>query len=175
MKSKTVVFGFMIVAAVLFFGVELRSAGNKTDTATMKIGVVNIRKVFRECKRNAKYRADALSEQSKWQAEEEKLQKEIDAVKAGLKALKPDSSDHLAQVKELLEKQAAFEASRQYNNQRRALNDQRWTEDVYKEVLRIVNQLAQQKGLELVFDKYEPEFPSARSDELMLTLSTHKL
>jgi len=39
----------------------------------------------------------------------------------------------------------------------------------------MTNELAKQKGLDLVFESDEPEFPASSRDELMLTISTHKL
>jgi Skp family chaperone for outer membrane proteins len=66
-------------------------------------------------------------------------------------------------------------ALQDYNKQQRMLKDKRWTEGLYEEILQLTSELAAEKGLELVFDKDEPEFPAASSDELMLTLSTNKV
>ncbi len=175
MKTKVIVLSCLIGAVVLFLCCGYGSAEPKSKTVTDKIGVVNIRKVFRESKKNAKYRADALSEQARLEAEGQRLQREFEAQKAGLKALKPGSSDYLVQVKELLQKQAELEANRQFNNQQRTIKDQQWTESFYKEILKITSELGEQKGLVMVFEKGEVEFPSMSPDELMLTLSTHKL
>ncbi len=175
MKTKAMVLSCLTGVVILFVCYGYSSANPKDKTVTDKIGVVNIRKVFRDCKKNARYRADALSEQAKWDAEEQRLQKEIEAQKAGLKALKPGSNDYLAQIKELLQKQVELEAGRQFNNQQRTLKDQQWTENLYKEILQITSELAEQKSLVMVFEKGEVEFPSMSPDELMLTLSTHKL
>jgi Skp family chaperone for outer membrane proteins len=154
---------------------EYGSAKSRADKAVVNIGVVDVRKCFRDCKRNVKYSADVMAEESKWDTEQGKLSREIDSQKIGLKALKPGSSDYLAQIKELLQKQANFEAARQFNNQQRTLKDQRWTEDLYMEILKIVGELAEQKQLDLVLQKDVINFPTASPDELMLTLSTHKL
>ncbi len=175
MKTKTLALYCLIGAVVLLMGHAYSSAEPKAVENVAKIGVVNIRKIFRDCKKNAKYRQDAMADQSKWDAEMEKLQKEIEQQKDGLKVLKPGSSDYLAQMKELMQKQAELEAGRQFNNQQRALKDQRWTEDLYKEILKVVRELAEEKGLVLVFEKGEVDFPVSSPDELMLTLSTHKL
>lgn len=175
MKVKATALSFLIGVVVLFLSTESHFAGTKTDPAPLKIGVVNIRKVFRDCKRNAKYRSDTLAEQSRWQAAEEKLQNQIDVLKDALKALKPGSSDYLKQLQELIQKQAEFESTRQFNSQQRTLKDKLWTEDFYQEILKIIAELAKQKELDLVFERSEPDFPAAGPDELMLILSTHKL
>jgi Skp family chaperone for outer membrane proteins len=175
MKIKAVVLSCLMCAVVLFVGYEYSQAQPKVDKPTSKIGVASVRKAFRNCKRNSKYREQAIAEQVRIKAEEEKLSKEIEAQEAGLKALKAGSSDQLAQYKELLDKRATLEVQRQFNNQQRALKDRQWTEGLYKEILRITGELAQQKGLELVLEVDEPEFPVESGDELMMTLSTHKV
>jgi len=175
MKTKTMVLSCLTLVAILFVCYGYSSAKSEDKTTVGKIGVVNIRKVFRDCNRNAKYRADAMSEQSKLEAEIQKMQKDTEAQKAGLIALKPGSNDYLEQARELLRKKAELEAMRQFNAQKRAIKDQQWTENLYKEVLQITRELAEQKGLVMVFEKGEVEFPSMNPDELMLTLSTHKV
>jgi Skp family chaperone for outer membrane proteins len=178
MKMKMIVLGCLMCAAVLFVAPEYLCQGQaqpKTDKPSSKIGVMSVRKAFRNCKRNSKYADQASAEQIKIKAEEEKLAKEIEAQEAGLKALKPSSSDYLVQVKGLLEKRAGLDAQRQFNNQQRALKNRQWTETLYKEILRITGELAQQKGLELVLEVDEPDFPIESGDELMMTVSTHKV
>jgi Skp family chaperone for outer membrane proteins len=175
MNRKAVVLGCLMCVVVLFAGLQYSQAQWKTDKPSSKIGVASVRKAFRNCKRNSKYREQAIAEQARIKAEEEKLSKQVEAQEAGLKALKVGSSDQLAQYKELLDKRAALEVQRQFNNQQRALKDRQWTEELYKEILRITSELAQQKDLELVLEVDEPEFPVESGDELMMTLSTHKV
>jgi len=181
MNVKTMILGGLIGLMTLCLGYEYGWAESQADSAAtvndnrLNIGVVNIRKVFRDCKSNARYRADALAEKSRWDADEEKLQKQIDAQKAGLKALKPGSDDYLKQYQQLLLKQAELEAQKQFHQQQRTLKDQKWTEELYLKVLKIIAELAAEKKLALVLEQDQPQFPSVSPDELMLTLSTHKV
>jgi len=147
----------------------------KADTLGLKIGVVSIRKVLRNCKRSARYKVDILADQGRANAKLQELSKQIETQEAGLKALRPGSSDYLAQLKELLEKRYQLEAQQEFNQQQNALKHHKWTEELYKEILQITKELAEQKGLDLVFEKDEPEFPVASSEELVMVLSTHKL
>jgi Skp family chaperone for outer membrane proteins len=94
---------------------------------------------------------------------------------AGLKTLKRGSVDYLAQYKELLEKRAKLDVQQQVINQERSAKDQKWMEELYSEILQITVELAKQKGLELVLGADEPEFPMESADQLMMTLSTHKV
>lgn len=175
MKIKTMTLSCLIGLSVLFVGYQFSRAEAGADEPSLKVGVVNVRRVFRDCSRNITYRAEAVAEQSKVRQELGKLAQEIEAAEAGLKALKPGSSDHLAQAKAILEKRANLNALQEYNKQQRTLKDKQWTERFYEEILRMTGELAEEKGLDLVFDKDEPKFPASSSDELMLTLSTNKL
>jgi len=175
MKTKTVMFLGCLAGVVLLTGYQYSLAQPKADQHSLTIAVVNVREIFRKCNRNAKYRQDAMAEYNTAMLELEKLSKQIQADEAGLKTLKPGSPDHLKQYQDVLKKKGELDARQQYLKQERSLKDQRWTEQVYQEVLQIVKELAEKKGLDMVFDKEEPEFPSASGDELMLTLSTHKV
>jgi len=186
MKTRAVVLGVLISAVVLFLGYGYSAycaeAAAKTGSAepgagavNSKIGIVSIRNVFRDCKVNASYRDKELAEQAKKNAELDVIEKEIAAQEAGLKALRPGTSDHMKQYEDLLNKQARFEAAKQFVSQQRVLKDRRWTEDLYKEALRITKELAKQKGLTVVLEADEPNFPMPSADELMMALQTHKV
>jgi Skp family chaperone for outer membrane proteins len=188
MKIKMMALSCLIAAIVLFTGYQYSMAKSKTDTepdakkevknsdtASSKIGVVSVRKVFENCKRNEKYREEAKAEQNKIIADLDKMKADIDAGKAGLKTRKEGSNDYMALVKEVLEKQASYQAQQEFLKQQIELKDQRWTEQLYKDILKIVQRIAQDKGFEMVFEADEPQFPSASVNELMLSIRTHKL
>ncbi len=176
MKSKVLIsLSCLVGAAVLFAGYEHSLAQPKPGQLPVKIAVVNVRDVFRNCKRNAKYRQEAMAEYNKTMAELERLSKQIQADEAGLKTLKPGSPDYLKQYEEVLRKKAELDYRQQYLKQERGLKDHRWTEELYQEILRITKEVAEQKGLSMVLDKQEPEFPASSADELWAIISTHKL
>jgi Skp family chaperone for outer membrane proteins len=181
MKTKLAILAGLISAIALLVSYAYSKANpavtkaDKTASAPPKIGVVCIRRIFQDCQRNAKYKEQATNEQDKAIAELERLSKEIDNEKAGLRSLRTGSSDYMARVKEILEKQASLEAQREFRKQQLELQDQRWTETLYGDILRITGEVAKQKGLDMVFDKDEPELPAPTANELMLTIRTHKL
>jgi Skp family chaperone for outer membrane proteins len=47
-------------------------------------------------------------------------------------------------------------------------------EALYQETLKITKEVAKEKGVTLVLERTEPEFP-VTPDELMMTFSTHKV
>jgi Skp family chaperone for outer membrane proteins len=185
MKTKLTILTVLIIAIALFTSYECGQASPKSDKAaapkadkvasvSSKIGVVCIRSIFQNCRRNAKYKEEVTSEQEKTITELEQLSKEIDNEKSGLRSLRTGSSDYMARVKEILEKQANLEAQREFRKQQIEIQDQRWTEALYSDILRTIGEVAKQKELDMVFDRDEPEFPSSSANELMLTIRTHK-
>jgi len=159
----------------LAMGYEYSQAQPKADEPSLKIGVISIQRVFLDSERNAKYMEEAIAEQRRLEAQLDKLAKEIEAERAGLKALKLHSSDYLASVKEILEKEAKLKAQQNFYKLQIELKDLRWNEELYKDVLREIYEVAEQKGLDLVFDKSEPELPTSSAIQLKLDIRTHKL
>jgi Skp family chaperone for outer membrane proteins len=175
MKTNVaIISSFVIGAMVLFMVYEFSRADATVEEPLAKIGVVSIRGVFRDCKRNIKFRTEAMAEQNRIRGELNELSKEIEADEEALKTFKSGSSDHLAQIKSLLEKRAQLEARAEYIKQQTTLRDRQWTEHLYQEILEATEEVAKQKGLDVVLEYTEPEFPIS-GEELMLTISTHKV
>ena len=175
MKTKVFIIA-LTVGFLLPLAYQATQAQSSLNVTNSKIAVVSIQKIFQQCQTNAKYRQQATLEQEQAVAELDQLTKEVEAQKAGLNTLKPGSTDYLQAMQDILTKQGQLEAKRQFTQQSFALKDQQWTAKIYKDVLRIVNEVAQQKGLELVLEKNEPELlDSAPANELMLTIRTHKV
>jgi Skp family chaperone for outer membrane proteins len=147
----------------------------KQPGSGLKIAVVSIAKIFQNCKRSVSYREEAGAEQNGIIAELEKLSKEIEAERAGLKTLKEDSSDYMARAKELFEKQASYQARQEFYKQQMELKDKLWTKELYQDILRIAGEIAKEKGLDLVFREDEIDFSEANTSELGLAIRTQKL
>lgn len=176
MKTKTIVLVCLAVIVALPMTGEYSRAGSKrAPKSTMEIGVVSILKIFQNCKKNEKYRQSVTAERARTEAEMEKLSKEIEAEEAGLRTLKIGSDDHLARAKQILTKQASLQAQQEFYKQQAALKEQQWAEKVYKDILRITAEVAKKKGLDIVLEKDEPEFPLSNYTELMTVISTHKV
>ena len=175
MKIKAIVLSCLIGAVVLFMGYGYSRAESKADVTGSKMGVVSVQRIFLECKMSNKFEEETAAERNKAVLDLQRLSKEIEAEEAGLKALKAGSSDYWASMKNMLQKQGSLQAQQKVYEQQMALKYQRRIEKFYKDVLRVVNEVAKQKGLDLVFENSEPKLPSSNFNELTLTISTHKL
>ncbi len=173
MKIKTMVLGLLVCMVVLLCGHTYSSA--QPSEMALKIGVISVERVLRDCKATAKFREQITADNKKMVAEEEKLSLEIKALTTGLQsgALKVGSSDHLAQYKEMLQKQAELEALKEFNPRQSALKQQQWTQELYRKILQTTKVLALEKDLILVLEKSEPEFPV--QTELGMIIGTHKV
>ena len=175
MKIKVMALSVLIGVIVLSFAYERSAAESKTDPSSLKIGIVNVKKIFQDSKKHAGYMEQAMAERQKIEAQLDKLAKEIEADKAGIKTVKEDSSEYMEMVKEILENQAKLQAQQEFYKRQVEIKDQRWTEQFYADILRATGEVAKEKGLDLVFENGEPELPATSAEGLMMAIRTHKL
>jgi Skp family chaperone for outer membrane proteins len=173
MKIKMVLLGCLIFCVLLFSGYEYTSA--QTGEPASKIGVMSVERVLRDCKATAKYREQMKAEGDKMAAEMEVLSKEIQALKAGLQlgTLVVGSSDYFKQHWELAQKQAELNARKEYIPNQQMLQQQLWTQKIYQKILEVAKEVGAEKGLILVLEKSEPEFPI--QSDFGLIIGTHKV
>ena len=175
-RSKLVLIGVIsIIVLAVALGTDGAEAEKQQAQNGIKIGVVNIRSLFENSTRHKKYQAEASAEQERIVAELEKLSKEIDAGKAGLKAFKAGSADYMKNVRELLNKQAKLEAEQEFHKQQFKENDKTWTENFYLDIMKQVETISEQKGFTLVLTKDQLQLPAESANDLMLAIRTHKL
>ena len=115
MKIKTAVLVCLISLVILLLVHEYGMAQMNTNNTTLPIGTVDVRRALRDCSATAKYRERTNAENSKMDAEEQQLTREIQALAAGLRALKPNSSDYMEQYREYLQKQGELKTMKEYN------------------------------------------------------------
>jgi Skp family chaperone for outer membrane proteins len=154
---------------------EAVKSKTKPVGAGLKVGTINIRRIFQESKKGADYRKEATAEQDRIVAELDRLSKEIEAEKAGLKTLKEGSDDYMTSAKGLFEKQANYQARQEFYKQKMEMKDQLWTREVYQDIIRMAGEVAKEKGLDLVFKDDEIDFTEPDVSELGLNIRTQKL
>ena len=174
MKSKTAV--IILVISVLVFAASYdHSRAAESGGGQMKIGIVSVRKIFNECKRSAAYRDKTGEQRREMEAELDKLNKQIELDKAGLKTLKEGSDDYWVTMKDVLTKTSSYETQQKFYQQQLTLGEQRWIEALYQDVIRETGTIAREKGLDIVLEKSEPTLPAENGNELTLAISTHKV
>jgi len=175
MKTRLLLLS-VLISPIMFLGfAESAAESPLSEGLGLKIGVLSVQKIFQDCKKNAEYRKEIIAERQRLLSELDALQKEIEAAKAGLKTLKIGSDDYVARTKQILEKQANFQANQEFYKMQLELKDQKWTEQLYLDILRATEEIAKEKQLDLVLEKSEVEFPAAGANDLMLTIRTNKL
>jgi Skp family chaperone for outer membrane proteins len=175
MKIKTLISSCLVGMVVLFLVHQFGEAQPLANGPTSNIGVVNIEKALQNCQATAKFKERAETEKREMDAEEKKLSDDIDSLRGTLQALVPNSPDWLAQYKDMLKKESELKSLKELNPQIRAMRAHQWTEKLYPEILRITKELAVQKGLAIVLSVEEPQLPTQRYEELVMTLRTHKV
>jgi Skp family chaperone for outer membrane proteins len=175
MKIRSIIVSCLIGAVVLGLGYEHSRAQSKAGNPSVKIGVISIRKIFQDCQRRKAHDEELRAEEQKVNIRLNELKRKIDAARAGLEALKPDSSDYLALERDLRQKEQIYQAERQYYEKVLGLNDRQWTKQFYEDILRVCGAVAKQKGLDLVFERSKPDFSTVSATELLMTIQTHKL
>jgi Skp family chaperone for outer membrane proteins len=174
MNGKMAVGGFLVCVmlslAVLEYG---RAAAPATGPAA-KVGVVSMREVFKASGKHKQYSAQAMARQAQARAQLDNLRKEIEGDEAELKTLRQGTPDYTQQLQVVLEKRAKMQSQQEFLKQQSMLDDKKWLEDLYQAFAKATKDLAQEKGLDMVLERTEPEFP-VPSDELMTTLYMHKV
>jgi Skp family chaperone for outer membrane proteins len=175
MKIKTMLLSFSACIIILSIGHEYSQAQQKADTQSAKIGTVSIVKIFRNCKRTAAHKIQMNAEQEKIMMELEELAKQLKAQENMLNAIKQDSGDYLVKREEFFKMRADLEAQQAFSKEQALLKEYRWRKEVYQDILRIISELAEQKGLDLVLEKNEIDVSSLSVNELNQTMITHKV
>ena len=170
MKLKSII---VTVLVIVMSGLIMNAWA--ADNKCLKIGVVSVRKIFQDCKRNTKYRQEMSVERDKLEAELESLSKDIDAGKSKLKMLKQGSADYLSGMKDVLDKQGSLQAKQEYFKRQMDVREQAVIEQLFKDVLKATGEVAKSKGFDIVLEKSEPDLPASSSNELTLVISTYKV
>lgn len=177
MKIKAVLLSCLVSLVVLFAAHQYSLAQANYGKPALLIATISVSRAIQDCRATAKFGEKARTENAGMEAEEYKLDKEVQAMTAALRVgtLKPDSTDYAQQCRELVQKQTQLKVMQDTNARLKILAQQLWTEKLYKEILRITKELVSQEGLALVLAVDEPEFPMPRYEELVMALRTHKV
>ena len=173
MKSRTVIMG-VVICVVALLATWGHGQAASSSAGGSRIGFVSIRKVFNQTQHQIEFRTQAIARQRRALSALEDLAREIKAEEDDLQTQKQGTADYLQRLQSVMDGRAKLKSREQFIEQQRALENKLWTEKLYEETLKIVATLAEERGLDLVLERTEPNFPMA-SDELMAALGTHKV
>ncbi|MCK5564021.1 MAG: OmpH family outer membrane protein [Planctomycetes bacterium] len=176
MRIKNVIVLAVLCSLVLgVFGYEYSWAKSEKEISSVKVGVISIRGVFENSKRNAQWQDEMERHRKQIVGELEKQSAVIKAVRADMETRKPDSVDYLNLMREMMEKAGSLEAKEKFHQQDLAMKEQRWTEKLYLDMAKAVAKVAKSQGLDIVLAKDENQFPAATANELMMIIKTSKI
>jgi len=174
MNGKIAAGGFLVCVLASLAVLEHGRAAAPAAGPGLRVGVVSMREVFKASNKHKQYSAQAMHRQVQTRAQLDDLRKEVEGEEAELKTLKQGTADYRQQMQVLFEKRARMQSQQEYLKQQSVLDDKKWLEDLYQAFARATQSLAKEKGLDMVLERTEPEFP-VPSDELMTTLYMHKV
>jgi Skp family chaperone for outer membrane proteins len=156
MKSTVVALSCLITAVVLLAGGMVGGSKAQVPTPGAQIAVVRIVETLQVLAKARKHADEIMADRSKARAELQALAKEIETEEAELAGLKASTSDHLKQSEALAEKKAHYTAHKDFLDRQILLKQQMWTQKAYGEIVRVIREVAVEKGLPLVLVKDDP-------------------
>jgi len=176
MRTTSVIMAIVLCGAFVCLSEPGTVAGPAAlSSAGCRVGVVSVRRIFEKCRRNEQYRARAEAEKKQAETELKELSRQIESDRAQMSAFKAGSKEHLEMVRQVLDKEAGLQWRQEFFKQKFELRDQRWTEDLYTDILAATGELAAEEDLDLVLEVDQVQFPASTANELMLTIRTHKV
>ena len=143
--------------------------------APAKIAVVNVTKVIKTCDKFKKWQDAKQKEVEQIEAEFKAMKDELAALNENLKIRTPGSEDHRKLAKDFVEKKAALQAKDSAYKEIWDNEKEMWTEQLYQQLLGVIDKVATQKGLDIVIANEEFNLKDPMRPEIMQTIVTKKL
>jgi Skp family chaperone for outer membrane proteins len=171
MSKKTFLACCITAVVIMALAFDGNIAQSKSEpTGSVKIGVVSVKRIYDESKKNTRFRDNMTAEQEQVLAQLEKARAEIEAERAGLKTLKPGSTEHMGQVKVLMEKQAKLSAEQEFQKQQLTVKERQWIEQMHNDIVRITGEVARKRNLDIVLESSEIDLTEVPDDMLVMSI-----
>ena len=175
MKSKTTMaLGCVAILLVLVFNLGILAQQDAPTDALQRVGMVSVMAVIQQCQANRDFLVAINAEQDKIIREQTQADQDLKSEVQVLNTLLQGTKDHDAQLKLVINKQATLQGQAEYYKQYFQVKDMKWKNELYQKILAAVNAVAEAKGLTMVFERTEPQFP-IKAEQFAVTVSTHKL
>jgi Skp family chaperone for outer membrane proteins len=150
---KTSKYFLVLIVAVALVTVWFAGYGhaeNKTGPMAARVAVIDIVKVFNEFQRTKEVSERLNKEQAELQNQRKLKIDRIDALKAQLDNLNPDSPDFYKRQKELLALSIELKNFTDLSTENLKTEFRVQTEDIYKEMLKAIESVAKEQGYDLI-------------------------
>lgn len=175
MKTSKLITAALIIA-MLFLGVYHYGTLNAASAvAPAKIGVINVTEVLENSQKHKDWQTKMQAERAEIEKEFAKMKEELEALQANLKLLTAGSADYLKLQSDFLQKKAVMDAKDEFYRAKVESEMQKWTEELYQKLLKVVEEVATQKGLDMVMSDESLDLPAPSLRDFMLTIKTKKM
>ena len=168
MKTGNVIFCVLAVLVVLFGLVREPGQAQSQSMSFGQIGVVCISRVLKSRAQSSAWEDKRKAEEKKIEEDLTNLQREIRRAKEDMETREPGSADFQRLGLEWMEKQAVYEARKEFYKRDLSVKEDRWSNEeqewargLYKEALKAIEQVAKTRGIEIVAATEEFPSPSA--------------
>ena len=174
-NSKTTILVVTVAILVLLGAYQRGKLNADSEIKSAKIGVVDVTKVLENSAKNKQWQEKMQQEQTDTKNRFNQMRTEFEAIGANLKLRTPGTEDFLKLRQEMIEKGAMLEAKNKFYQDKVTFEMQRWTEELYQQLLKVVSDVAKDKGLDMVIADEQLLLPSPSLQDFMLTVKTRKL
>ena len=173
MKTRTLI--AMAAAAVVTAGIFWQGALQADLAGAPKVGVVDVTRVLENSQRHKAWQQKMEQEQAEARTEFEQLRQELETLDGNIQRRTRGSEEYIRLTGEFMQKKAMLDAKTAFYEDKVTAQMQRWTEDLYQVLMRVVERVAQQKGIDLVLATEQVDMPAPSLRDFMLTIKTKKI
>jgi len=141
-----------LIVVVWFWGSK-SGAAPKARPGPTRVAVVNVYKVFNEYQRSKDMNRELTRLRDELQGQRKQMSDRVEALIAEIKNFKPDSKDYRERRRELMELQIKRKTHGQVGQEEIRQQMRIMTEEVYKEIISVVEAIAKETGYDLVLSR----------------------
>jgi Skp family chaperone for outer membrane proteins len=142
---------------------------------SVRVAACDLVEVFNNYAR-AKDMANVRDEKLKGiSAERERRQKDIDAIRIRLEGLKKDSPQYEKDINDMQEKTIGLSSWMQFQEALILREHYRLTKEMYGEILRMVEKVGKERGVQLVLDRQRQDVEAENTSDLLRQMERRKV
>lgn len=145
------------------------------STGPSKVAVCNIVDVFKEYQRAQDETETLNKKRDAFAAERDKRQKKLEALQVELDGFKPGSEAHEDALQRMQKQMLEFRVWEQFQQNLILRNHRRLTEEMYGQIKDAIEQVAKQRGIDVVVQLEAGELQARNVEELIAQIDRRKV